>query len=244
MPARINTIHCPKCGTENPAKTMNCKNCRINLEFALANPDALKATDQEPVQVQDLPPSKGDRHLAIIVIIPLLTLVGCQVGLVASQYLNSSRAVKWEILVSPPEKAVKLLAADVDFIYIQSETGKVYYYDIVKNFDEGNYYDLVNNRGQWQETAASSARSRSNPKDFRHTAYPDPPGKVIETVYAEISSAEFIREARFALTDDGHVEMWRFTPTMFPDPHGFILGSLAGFLCGVLLLYIMFHIQH
>lgn len=29
------TISCPKCGTENPDSAINCKQCRINLQFAL-----------------------------------------------------------------------------------------------------------------------------------------------------------------------------------------------------------------
>lgn len=34
----MDTIRCPRCGTENPAQALNCQVCRINLEFALENP--------------------------------------------------------------------------------------------------------------------------------------------------------------------------------------------------------------
>lgn len=35
----MNTIFCPRCGTENPPSAMNCMQCRINLQFAQQNPD-------------------------------------------------------------------------------------------------------------------------------------------------------------------------------------------------------------
>lgn len=56
----MTTVTCPKCGTENPANAMNCKNCKINLkyalehleemEFAWEHPDVLERTKQEAVE--------------------------------------------------------------------------------------------------------------------------------------------------------------------------------------------------
>jgi hypothetical protein len=46
----MNTIICPKCGTENPANTMNCKNCRVNLKFALEHFGQLESAEQEATQ--------------------------------------------------------------------------------------------------------------------------------------------------------------------------------------------------
>ena len=43
-------IQCPKCGYENPDGAMNCKNCRINLEFAIANPEQVR--NNEPIKAQ------------------------------------------------------------------------------------------------------------------------------------------------------------------------------------------------
>jgi hypothetical protein len=40
----MDTIACPKCGTENPASAMNCSDCRINLRFALDHPEEIQAT--------------------------------------------------------------------------------------------------------------------------------------------------------------------------------------------------------
>jgi hypothetical protein len=34
----MSTITCPVCGNVSPANAMNCKQCGINLQFALQNP--------------------------------------------------------------------------------------------------------------------------------------------------------------------------------------------------------------
>jgi hypothetical protein len=39
----MDTIACPKCGTENPPSAMNCSHCRINLRFALDHPEEIQA---------------------------------------------------------------------------------------------------------------------------------------------------------------------------------------------------------
>ncbi len=48
---------CPKCGTENSDNAMNCRNCRINLRFALEHPDQIEGAkhaatprDEAPTQ--------------------------------------------------------------------------------------------------------------------------------------------------------------------------------------------------
>lgn len=38
----MDTLICPKCGTENPASAMNCSHCRINLRFAIEHPDQIE----------------------------------------------------------------------------------------------------------------------------------------------------------------------------------------------------------
>jgi hypothetical protein len=51
----MNSVVCPRCGTENPASATNCRECRINLKFALEHPEEVgrsatteTATRQEP----------------------------------------------------------------------------------------------------------------------------------------------------------------------------------------------------
>ena len=41
-----NTIICPMCGAENLASAMNCRQCRINLQFALENPQEIERLKQ------------------------------------------------------------------------------------------------------------------------------------------------------------------------------------------------------
>lgn len=47
MNTTVNIIVCPKCGTENPASAMNCRQCKINLEYALANSEVAKGISQD-----------------------------------------------------------------------------------------------------------------------------------------------------------------------------------------------------
>lgn len=55
----MTTIICPKCGTENPADAMNCKNCRINLKFALEHLGEMESTEPRTVQgAQEKPLSR------------------------------------------------------------------------------------------------------------------------------------------------------------------------------------------
>lgn len=49
----MDTIVCPKCGTENPANTMNCKQCRINLQFAVEHPDQIESAKSEVTQQEE-----------------------------------------------------------------------------------------------------------------------------------------------------------------------------------------------
>jgi hypothetical protein len=49
----VDTIICPKCGTENPANTMNCRHCRINLQFAIEHPDQIESAKLEATQREE-----------------------------------------------------------------------------------------------------------------------------------------------------------------------------------------------
>jgi hypothetical protein len=55
----MGTITCPKCGTVNPANTMNCMQCRINLQWALHDhTETLVA--QAPQRGQEAIPSETE----------------------------------------------------------------------------------------------------------------------------------------------------------------------------------------
>jgi hypothetical protein len=49
----MDTIICPKCGTENPASLMNCRHCRINLRFAVEHPEQIARTKLEATQREE-----------------------------------------------------------------------------------------------------------------------------------------------------------------------------------------------
>ena len=52
----METVTCPKCGKVNPANATNCQNCKVNLAFALANPDEFK---KPSASVQESPATIG-----------------------------------------------------------------------------------------------------------------------------------------------------------------------------------------
>ncbi len=43
----MGTAICPRCGTVNPINAMNCRQCRINLEFARANPEVAQGLTRD-----------------------------------------------------------------------------------------------------------------------------------------------------------------------------------------------------
>ena len=59
----MTTITCPGCGTENPSEATDCKQCRINLKFALAYPEEIESIKQrEQGLPETLQSADGDSH--------------------------------------------------------------------------------------------------------------------------------------------------------------------------------------
>lgn len=54
----METITCPRCGTENPAGAMNCKTCHINLQFALEHPEEIERLKQGKSGLRAAPPPR------------------------------------------------------------------------------------------------------------------------------------------------------------------------------------------
>jgi zinc-ribbon domain len=46
----MDTVICPKCGTENPTSAMDCRQCGINLQFAAEHPELFEGTKPEATQ--------------------------------------------------------------------------------------------------------------------------------------------------------------------------------------------------
>ncbi|MGD1996958.1 MAG: heavy metal-binding domain-containing protein [Anaerolineae bacterium] len=47
-------IVCPKCGRENDDTATNCANCKVNLKWALGNPDQFVADTEEQERLKEL----------------------------------------------------------------------------------------------------------------------------------------------------------------------------------------------
>ena len=58
----MTTVICPKCGTENSSSAVNCKECRINLEWAAENFDEIERikNDEARREQYEGPNIKGD----------------------------------------------------------------------------------------------------------------------------------------------------------------------------------------
>jgi hypothetical protein len=88
----MDTITCPKCGTENPANAMNCKKCKVNLKFALANPDVAKGITQsiEHDIQYDQSPSTNEKATDWGWLVISLAGLGVSAWLLASEPEHSS----------------------------------------------------------------------------------------------------------------------------------------------------------
>lgn len=92
-------ITCPKCGTENPSDAMNCRQCRINLQFALEHPEEterVREVDEAPP-----PPPKKAIVTDVVTVMKLIIqlIVGALLGamLVAVVGVIVSAAFKYGI---------------------------------------------------------------------------------------------------------------------------------------------------
>jgi membrane-bound ClpP family serine protease len=77
----MTTIICPKCGVENLSIAMNCKNCKINLQFALEHPEEiekikLETTSRANAYTQPEVPQRATSALVRIVLGVLSLVVG------------------------------------------------------------------------------------------------------------------------------------------------------------------------
>jgi hypothetical protein len=75
----MDTMICPKCGTENPASAMNCKHCRINLRFAVDHPEQIESAKLEAARREEYSTqqtvSQGAPSLVARVFLGVLSLV-------------------------------------------------------------------------------------------------------------------------------------------------------------------------
>jgi 4-amino-4-deoxy-L-arabinose transferase-like glycosyltransferase len=69
----MDTIICPKCSMENPAIAVNCKNCGINLQFALEHPEEIEKNKLEGTTRSEVstPPASTQQATSVAVRIAL-----------------------------------------------------------------------------------------------------------------------------------------------------------------------------
>jgi hypothetical protein len=169
------------------------------------------------------------RLVITTLILCISTLAGCIFGMGYANYLDSPRIVQWRALEPLPEKAVKILAADPDFVFVQTTSGQVYYYSVEKR--------------QWQEVSISSVYQRGDSYLYYSYALPPIPntaGKIIDEAVGGLGT-ELRHEAKYVINDRGQVWMWRYSPTKFiAASDGIVPGSFIGFLIGILISVFFF----
>ena len=79
----MDTITCPKCGTENPADAVDCEECGVNLKWAMKNwvdhehnlPDDEAKREQAGEERQTLPKRRWWIKYLILVVLLVIVLV-------------------------------------------------------------------------------------------------------------------------------------------------------------------------
>ena len=175
------------------------------------------------------------RWVTVIVFLAFTTMVGCFVGLSnsSSSFLYSSASVRWESLGSPPEKAIKILDADIDYVTVESVSGKIFNCDISPK------------RQCWVAANQFSSHGRNNGPCFTETPIPDPQGKIVDRAEAWMCEAELVQKVRYSLSEDGTIWMWRYAPgSIFPGLDSIIPSSTIGFFAGVIVVILMLTLTH
>lgn len=169
------------------------------------------------------------RFVITIFILSISTFAGCMVGMQIANLTDSPGIAQWRALEPLPEKAVKILAADPDFVYVQTTSEKVYYYSLEKR--------------QWQEVSISSVHQRGGNYLRYSTISPIPnaAGKIIDEAVVSYGPVEMIKSAKYVINEAGQVWMWRYAPrSLIPALEGIAPGSFFGFLIGILITVFFF----
>jgi hypothetical protein len=94
----IETVTCPKCGTLNRRDTMTCQQCRINLEFALANPAMVKDITPYPMtneNIEEFRPTQARCVLAYLRYYVLAYLLIALIGIFTFVLNNGHSLTSW-----------------------------------------------------------------------------------------------------------------------------------------------------
>ncbi len=151
--------------------------------------------------------------------------LGCFFGAFVAGYFNSEGAASWQLIEPLPDKAVKILDAGIEFVAVQSASGKIYYH-------------AASSDQAWAESTESSVRVGKSQPTFGERPIPDPPGKIVDKFEVN-KSAEMIQKAKYAITEDGNVWFWKYTPSMLPQLDGILVGIFVGLFVGVVISIII-----
>ena len=97
----MNTIICPKCGTENSADALNCKQCRINLKFALEHPEEIEHIKQGTQREQVLATTsqqRTERRFRLLAYVLTLLLFAGSITILIGIVMWMANGPYWEVV--------------------------------------------------------------------------------------------------------------------------------------------------
>lgn len=162
------------------------------------------------------------KAIALILFLILTSCIGIAVGRTVGSYLDSPQAVRWVLLKTPLEKAIRIYGVELDEIYVESATGKIYYCYIRQLQD------------CWIESPPRKTSVSRMPPCYTSDPIGDPPSQVIDRAGVCMPSPVYL--VNYALTSDGNVWLWRYSPkTFILGIDGIVPGCFLGLLAGVII---------
>ncbi len=160
------------------------------------------------------------RLVATIFVLALTTIIGFFVGAQIAGSEESS--VTWRSLGTPPEKAIKILDADVDIIYVQTTEGKIYSCRTWPTTE------------CWVESGPPQHLWKCS-SGYNATPVPAPSGKTVDRVNTWVCG-ELSTFASYVLNEDGKVWLWRYKQGgLQAVGSGMTTGAFVGFLIGIVI---------
>lgn len=141
---------------------------------------------------------RKSRLALMLVIIPIFGIMGCIVGFLVTGALTHGLFVQWHSLGTPPEKAYRIVAADFGTVYVVSDKGSLFKFEVQNDIWSGQPPN-----GSWAPATDSQIDEYSRCKYIAPYA-PPTPTKTIDYIQFGFCPEPLI-DVRYAVLSDGSV---------------------------------------